>query len=1364
MEKSQKKWSLGNILFRKNKKQIPQADFSSEEDDLKAGFNDDFVKKVPLRGKTNKQFVQKYGHQESVPDLDFHYFKPSVGHQEQLINRSPNIYSNQSNIDYVNNHLNIEKNRIPQPRNIYNNDVNQYQGSSQDEKSSYNSLSSPLNKAGSESGSRTSLNKRTRNARNERYYQRIMRDDGRPLTIYGNVSATESSHYRPPLNSANNRLSASMKSGSLCSSDFMLPLNQSQSLPVPRHRYHSDYDKDDYENILEVDESVPPPIPPRDPNRRFSINASISQQPYYFDQALQKYVIFNTANGRCFSEDRLNRNEREISQTRLINSTKADENATKQHDILKPRSRKPINLNTNLDNESIMNTGDVVDNAQHSVSQNKRSSSAIDFVKLRHDPVGTKFSVRQRNLTSVEPIKFNLAQDIYNNNHSINNETLRKKYSSAEDVNINKARKPAANVIAPNARKSLNVMDLKAKSNVSSNLDDAITELELMYKSLVKSEVDIDRVEKRDRLTPTKFALMMKKYDEYENEENTNDKEPDIVRDDVFSRNLKYANQKLKSSEPLPFGIPNPKLCPTTLKPSHDYLSIEPIQMRKSMIAVQDNPDVIADDLAVRNLRKDTPNYGRRRNLIELDNNQFVKRNQTLSAVTDQIHNEILKNSAKPSGGRDLADYLQLDPIKRSEPKKERDADFEDSLNALVAQSKAIKQKLDKDLSNLKRETPRSPNSRKTLVNLLDYRNVIEKEKEKKTSTSNENLAKTARESDIPKVTMTSTACSPIKHLENLLPLKDVIKRPTQIVNENQAQKQIQSPVQKYVQSSTAKIQSPTPKQVQSPIPKQRHVQVSTPKTTTSQTQHLTLSPIQSPAKSPIPKAEKIGSLIKMFNQTPPADQKKASKSPPVEKVSKNVSNLQGLLHKEKIFEKSSTPTVTSPTKMSFRVTSPKAPPQVEVRNVRVEVKNTATEVKNAPIDVESNINNIKQLIEQIKQTDLKGNHKTGSIPLIAKSGDNDLPDYDNIKDDYEMTDGRLERITESSLKVGSPKASRAPIAIEERNSEVMPTSSSSSCFRETSVESSSKESAKSDHYDEATAMYEDAMRFTKESAKATKPNTVSQPKADQPKTVVATVTYVEHRTVNPEPVRHHDHKKESEELPVLKGKLLIEVKSHETPQANSPEPKLPSPIVKIMPIIPPDLIPVDNDSLYNSTEELSMIFGNGKQLTPDVPIQAGKSVDEDFEAQFEQIVHDNEIADDKVLEENFQVSLIDVNTSAIETSYNECFNNEFSEVSTERAMSTEERNLEIEASKSDSNNNLPTSDLSKLTDDHSSSIVNRRLKPSSYNSPQPDSSCSVTNSNINPPAALKKQNIFLAFIYCLMLYLQFLALNFKSS
>ena len=794
MEKTPKKWSIGNILFRKNKKDIPQADFTSDEDDRKAGFTNDFIsKKSPTKVKSNKQLVDNFDRQQyTVANPEFHYFKPTIQQQQQSQHQRPQNYSNQTNLDSINNQINIEKNRLGQQQYIFSNgSYHQYQGSSQDEKSSYNSLSSPINKDVSENGSRCSLNnKKSRTARNERYYQRISRDE-RPQTVYGSVNSMENYKYQPIINGDPNRLSTSMKSASLCSSEFMNP--SSHSLPIPRYNPVLSDNKDDYENIHEVDQ-LPPPIPPRDPNRRFSINStSLSQNyPYYFDNSLQKYVIFNT-NGKCFSDDKLWKHDKDLNRytnSRSMNSNKYDKtdcNDSKNHDILKPRSRKPLHLNTNIDNETVFSSEDVVDNPRVLVNKDKRSQSALDFPKMMNEqPSRIKVTpLRHRNLTSIEPIRYKPAETRNESFCSDELQALRQKYSSADDVTNKKViTKPTAKANVAVSRNSFNPPEMKRKDgNISSNLDEAINELELMYKSLIRDDGTMGRVEKRDLPTPSKFSLLMRNYEEYENEENVNDKEPDIVKDDVFSRNLKHANQMLKVHERQPpFGIPNPNLCPIPPKPANDYLSVEPIQTRKSLIASQCNPDVIADDLAVRNLRKDNPNYNRRNQYIEIDKNNFMKRNHTISSLSDHIFNGILKDAAKPNGGN-LQDYLQLEPLKKQEAtndvkstlylvNKEQTAskadreDFENSLNALVIESKAISQKLEKDLSKLKRESV-TPTQR-TMVNILDFRKSMEKDKQS-------SIVVPVPQSTKPK--MVTTACSPIKDF-NVSPSEDLNKSP----------------------------------------------------------------------------------------------------------------------------------------------------------------------------------------------------------------------------------------------------------------------------------------------------------------------------------------------------------------------------------------------------------------------------------------------------------------------------------------------------------------------------------------------------------------------------------------------------------
>lgn len=79
--------------------------------------------------------------------------------------------------------------------------------------------------------------------------------------------------------------------------------------------------------------------------------------------------------------------------------------------------------------------------------------------------------------------------------------------------------------------------------------------------------------------------------------------EPDITFDDVVYRNIKHANNSLKISEPqLPFGIP---IGPVTAAANSDYLHASPGDLYRPTFKPRKTPDVVKDDLAFRNLRKD---------------------------------------------------------------------------------------------------------------------------------------------------------------------------------------------------------------------------------------------------------------------------------------------------------------------------------------------------------------------------------------------------------------------------------------------------------------------------------------------------------------------------------------------------------------------------------------------------------------------------------------------------------------------------------------------------------------------------------------------------------------------------------------
>ncbi|KAK6630978.1 hypothetical protein RUM44_003150 [Polyplax serrata] len=79
--------------------------------------------------------------------------------------------------------------------------------------------------------------------------------------------------------------------------------------------------------------------------------------------------------------------------------------------------------------------------------------------------------------------------------------------------------------------------------------------------------------------------------------------EPDITYDDVVFRNIRHANSTLRIQDPQPpFGIPIGVITPA---PNSDYLHATPIDRFRPTFAPSKTPDIVKDDLAFRNLRKD---------------------------------------------------------------------------------------------------------------------------------------------------------------------------------------------------------------------------------------------------------------------------------------------------------------------------------------------------------------------------------------------------------------------------------------------------------------------------------------------------------------------------------------------------------------------------------------------------------------------------------------------------------------------------------------------------------------------------------------------------------------------------------------
>lgn len=213
--------------------------------------------------------------------------------------------------------------------------------------------------------------------------------------------------------------------------------------------------------------------------------------------------------------------------------------------------------------------------------------------------------------------------------------------------------------------KSVSDEEINHVQRKSTNLEDAINELEAIYKSLRLGDEDLlERADRKDIPTPTRFNQQFINPEQYVEDDDDDDSkdngEPDIVLDDVVYRNLKRANNlpKTVDNQP-PFGIP---IGPIPPSPGTDYLHVSPNATTKPMFVAQKCPDPVSDDLAVRNLRKDaaTAKSDRSKTIDHFVQPSSKKKNRAVRSMSENIYNLIQRDAAKPSGGC-LDDYSVLE-------------------------------------------------------------------------------------------------------------------------------------------------------------------------------------------------------------------------------------------------------------------------------------------------------------------------------------------------------------------------------------------------------------------------------------------------------------------------------------------------------------------------------------------------------------------------------------------------------------------------------------------------------------------------------------------------------------------------------
>ncbi|XP_075160699.1 supervillin isoform X11 [Haematobia irritans] len=229
----------------------------------------------------------------------------------------------------------------------------------------------------------------------------------------------------------------------------------------------------------------------------------------------------------------------------------------------------------------------------------------------------------------------------------------------------------------------LTIPQLSFPRKKPANLEEAINELEAIYKSLGLTEPEPEVV-KKDRVpTPNDFEKYALAHAHEYDDEDSPTGEPDPIRDDVAYRNIKLANLQPKTVDKQPpFGIPLGPIVPAS---QTDYLHVIPNQQLGYDKEETKAPDVVKDDLAVRALRKDPVQPKEK---FHYPSGGLQKKNRATRTQSANIYALIQRDAAKPSGG-DLLSYLELTKsIDRSESlsdlhKKETTNDIPSTLKLL---------------------------------------------------------------------------------------------------------------------------------------------------------------------------------------------------------------------------------------------------------------------------------------------------------------------------------------------------------------------------------------------------------------------------------------------------------------------------------------------------------------------------------------------------------------------------------------------------------------------------------------------------------------------------------------------------------
>lgn len=479
---------------------------------------------------------------------------------------------------------------------------------------------------------------------------------------------------------------------------------------------------------------APPPPPPRDHTKKyFNLNHDASRPlSYAFDDSRTK--------DRCNSEDHISLNDK------YRTSYMPDRPASVTAEVIRPQVKRFI---TRHPSDNDVTQGQY----KYFADQSPRSRKPIlatpfDAVTkmYRPPPLNTCKSVR----SASDFWKMKDKEESARRMKESTNFTVR-------DVPLKEVKKreppvPPQRKYTPNRTSSGSsngeAYDVRPKS---ANLEDALSELEAIYKSLKLSDEDLlDKAEpvRTDdmayrRLHPkdlkhhqdlspqisylSSSPLTAKTFDY---NIHNNNKEPDVILDDVVYRNVRQAKQSLRIKEPQPpFGIP---LGPVIPGANSDYLHAAPKTTFRPRFIPKKNHDIIGDDLAYRNLRKDQnrtsalppvkplnddmhfmfnnneASIKKKRAVRSMSANVYSLLHQHMQSLIDDDEEDFGK-SLKSTNTLPSAKFLSRSPTASTETlissqndlRSKREDEF---LTALARRAKAATEKIDQELKELRND------------------------------------------------------------------------------------------------------------------------------------------------------------------------------------------------------------------------------------------------------------------------------------------------------------------------------------------------------------------------------------------------------------------------------------------------------------------------------------------------------------------------------------------------------------------------------------------------------------------------------------------------------------------------------------